>query len=253
VGTNLAFLRALLVDPEVVAGRLDTGLVERHLTELTQDDVPDAILAAAALSRLFALEPHDAPIVDPWEIPDGWRTGGRSPIRFRLSCGARTEEVRVLGRATSSAEVSVGEAAPVAAHANVAGNALLLTYAGHTVRYDHAFAADGALWLGRDGRTWTVHEKAAAATGKQTVTGVGDGVVRSPMPGTVQTVSVTDGEQVKAGQPLLTIEAMKMEHTVTAPFDGVVRGLSVRPGQRVPMDEPLASISSTSTSGVGGQ
>ena len=255
VGTNLAFLRALLVDREVVAGRLDTGLVERHLTELTQDDVPDEILAAAALSRLLALEPRNASIVDPWEIPDGWRTGGRAPIRFRLSCGARIEEVRVLGRASSSAEVSVsvGEAAPVTAHANVAGNTLLLAYAGRTVRYDHALAEDGALWLGRDGRTWTVHEKAAAATGKQTVTGVGDGVVRSPMPGTVQTVSVTDGEQVKAGQPLLTIEAMKMEHTVTAPFDGVVSGLSVRPGQRVPMDEPLASISSTSTSGVGGQ
>jgi acetyl-CoA/propionyl-CoA carboxylase, biotin carboxylase, biotin carboxyl carrier protein len=253
VGTNVAFLRALLVDPEVVAGRLDTGLVERNLTELTQDDVPDEILAAAALARLLALEPHGAPIVDPWEIPDGWRTGGRAPIRFRLSCGARTEEVRVLGRATSSAEVSVGEAAPVTARASVTGNALLLAYAGRTVRYDHAFAEDGALWLGRDGRTWTVHEKAAAATGKQTAAGVGDGIVRSPMPGTVQTVSVTDGEQVKAGQPLLTIEAMKMEHTVTAPFDGVVRGLSARPGQRVSMDEPLAGISSTSTSEVGGQ
>jgi len=253
VGTNLAFLRALLVDPEVVAGRLDTGLVERHLTELTQDDVPDEVLAAAALARLLALEPSDAAIVDPWEIPDGWRPGGQAPIRSRLSCGARTEEVRVLGRATSSAEVSVGESAPVSAHVSVAGNALILTYGGRSIRYDHAFAEDGALWLGRGGRTWTVHEKTAAATGKQAATGAGDGVVRSPMPGTVQTVSVTDGEQVKAGQPLLTIEAMKMEHTVTAPFDGVVSGLTVRPGQRVPMDEPLATISSSSISGVGGQ
>ena len=54
VTTNTAFLRALLSHPDVLAGRLDTGLVERHLGELTAADVPDEVLAAAALAELLA-------------------------------------------------------------------------------------------------------------------------------------------------------------------------------------------------------
>ena len=241
VRTNITFLRTLLGHADVLSGRLDTGLVERHLTDLTQDAVPDEVLAAAALARLLELEP-DSAIVDPWDIPDGWRPAGRAPIRFRLSCGARTEEISVLGRAATSAEVSVAAAEPVTAHVSVIGQSLVLAYAGRTIRYEFVRAADGTLWLGRDGHAWAVREQAVAAAGKQADTGSADGVVRSPMPGTVLTVSVTDGETVKAGQPLLLIEAMKMEHTVTAPCDGVVTGLTARPGQQVPMDEPLASI-----------
>ena len=62
------------------------------------------------------------------------------------------------------------------------------------------------------------------------------------MPGTVLTVNVTEGQEVVFGQPLLIVEAMKMEHTVTAPLDGAVTDLMVKPGQQVVMDETLAVI-----------
>jgi acetyl-CoA/propionyl-CoA carboxylase biotin carboxyl carrier protein len=62
------------------------------------------------------------------------------------------------------------------------------------------------------------------------------------MPGTVLVIKVTAGEQVDEGQPLVIVEAMKMEHTVTAPVAGVVAELPVRTGQAVDMDAVLAVV-----------
>src|SRR4051812_38476228 len=75
LSTNTAFLRALLADDDVVAGRLDTGLIERRGEALTVVAPPSAgVYAAAALYELLEAEPA-GPVVDPWDVPDGWRLG----------------------------------------------------------------------------------------------------------------------------------------------------------------------------------
>jgi acetyl-CoA/propionyl-CoA carboxylase biotin carboxyl carrier protein len=249
VGTNVAFLRDLLSDPDVVAGRLDTGLVERRLAasgDSRGDDAALALaLAAAALARVLALEPA-GPVTDPWDIPDGWRPGERAWTTLRLSPGGGTvAEVRVRGLASAGAEVAVGDGEPVTARASVDpaggdGTDLVLTYGGRTVRF--AYAADGPVtWLGRDGAAWAIGEAPPAAL-RGARAGSADGTIRSPMPGTVLAVHVSLGEAVSAGQPLLVVEAMKMEHTVTAPLDGTVTELTAKAGQQVRMEEPLAVI-----------
>jgi len=63
--------------------------------------------------------------------------------------------------------------------------------------------------------------------------GAGDGAILSPMPGRIIAVAVTEGQEVTAGQPLVTLEAMKMEHVLTAPFDGIVTDLKARTGGQV--------------------
>ena len=299
VGTNVAFLRDLLSDPDVVAGRLDTGLVERrigasdgprdHGANLAGPMGPRAdgeaqpssgisgniglALAAAALARVLALEPA-GPVTDPWDIPDGWRPGERAWTTFRLSPGlspgpGAVTEVRVRGLASAGAEVVVGDGQPVAARAELRpagagggqrgsgqrgggqpgggdaaagqGSDLILTYAGRTVRF--AYAADGPVtWLGRDGAAWAIGEAPPPAL-RGARAGSADGTVRSPMPGTILAVHVTVGDTVSTGQPVLVVEAMKMEHTVTAPVDGVVSELTAKAGQQVRMDETLAVIS----------
>jgi acetyl-CoA/propionyl-CoA carboxylase biotin carboxyl carrier protein len=241
VGTNLAFLRALLTHPDVVAGRLDTGLIERHLRQLTAANVPDEVLAAAALAGLLAREPA-GPVIDPWDIPDGWRPGEPAWTRLRLTCTPRdTTEVRVRGRAGLVAEVAVGDTEPVPARAERHDGELVLSIGGRTVRYAYAEQRGGLLWLGRDGHAWAVREE-PWLTARTAGTQVTDGIVTSPMPGTVLAVHVTEGQEVALGQPLLIVEAMKMEHTVTAPLDGTVTDLMVKPGQQVAMDETLAVV-----------
>jgi len=72
----------------------------------------------------------------------------------------------------------------------------------------------------------------------------GDGAILSPMPGKIIAVDVATGDAVTKGQKLLTLEAMKMEHSLTAPFDGVVAELKVAPGAQVQVEALLARIES---------
>ena len=255
VTTNIAFLRTLLADPDVQAGLLDTTLAERVADRLASPaasghPASDEVLAAAALARLLAREPA-AGVVDPWDIPDGWRVGGRAWTKFRFAIGAgaggsgTVAEVRVQGLASAGAEVAVGDGDPVPARAEFAtaapsGADLLVTYGGRVVRF--AFATDGAtIWLGRGGHAWALTEEEAAPVRGGRAAG-SDGTVRSPMPGTVLAVHVAPGDTVSAGQAVAVVEAMKMEHTVTAPVAGTVAEVAARAGQQVAMDARLAVI-----------
>ncbi|MFL6143654.1 MAG: biotin carboxylase N-terminal domain-containing protein [Labedaea sp.] len=240
VGTNLAFLRALLRDPEVRQGKLDTQLVERRLAELVATDpVPDRVFVAAALDELLSLRPA-GPAVDPWDVPNGWRVDGAAGTAFRLNCGAAQATVRVAG-APEAAMVSVDGRAPQAASARWDGETLVLTHGGRTTRFRRAHdAASDTLWLAADGRSWAVAEHSMLEAESSVVDGGGPLV--SPMPGTVLVVKCATGDRVSAGTPLLVVEAMKMEHTIAAPVDGVVTELNVQAGQQVSLNQPLARV-----------
>lgn len=92
-------------------------------------------------------------------------------------------------------------------------------------------AEKGQVWLLQPWRMDSAHGAA-----------VGDGAILAPMPGRVIAVDVRQGQDVSKGQKLLTLEAMKMEHTLTAPFDGVVTQLEVAAGAQVQVETLLARI-----------
>ncbi|MER6106385.1 acetyl-CoA carboxylase biotin carboxylase subunit [Streptomyces sp. NPDC001832] len=269
VPTNAGFLRRLLAHPAVVAGDLDTGLVEREVAGLVPEGVPEEVYAAAALLRQpspVSTSPVDgSDWVDPFSVASGWRLGG-TPARtvrdFRLpghdpvqvslrSCPAGTElTFGHVGEGAEPPEPATGACGPLAPMpggketarlTEVSRHHLTLELAGVTHTFTHAASPDGT-WLGRDGDTWHVQDhdpvEASLAGGARS----GADTLAAPMPGTVTVVKVAVGDEVAAGQSLLVVEAMKMEHVISAPHAGTVTELDVTAGATVAMDQILAVV-----------
>jgi acetyl-CoA/propionyl-CoA carboxylase biotin carboxyl carrier protein len=223
VQTYAGFLRRLLAHPAVVAGELDTGLVEREVEGLVPGEVPGDVYEAAAAVRLDALIPADSGWTDPFSVPSGWRLGSEpAPLTFDLRVPG-LEPVTHTHRARPGAEVT-----PTRVCVTLDG-------------VHHTFHRAGD-WLGRDGDAWDVrdHDPVAASLAGAARSGVDS--LTAPMPGTVTVVKVAVGDEVAAGQSLLVVEAMKMEHVVSAPHAGTVTELDVTPGTTVAMDQVLAVI-----------
>ncbi|MFI1397635.1 acetyl/propionyl/methylcrotonyl-CoA carboxylase subunit alpha [Streptomyces sp. NPDC020681] len=247
VPTNAGFLRRLLAHPSVVAGELDTGLVERDLASLLPEGVPAEVYAAAALRQHASLG-RDAQgrWADPFGAPSGWRLGGQpawTVHHFRVP-GHDPVSVRVRG-AAQSAQVLVGpadaDAAPEPARLFSGGERLIVELGGVTHTFTHAPSPDGA-WLGRDGDSWHLTDHDPVAASLSGAAHAGADTLAAPMPGTVTVVKVAVGDEVVAGQSLLVVEAMKMEHVISAPHAGTVAELDVTPGTTVAMDQLLAVV-----------
>ncbi|MFF9779595.1 acetyl/propionyl/methylcrotonyl-CoA carboxylase subunit alpha [Streptomyces sp. NPDC013978] len=221
VQTNAGFLRRLLAHPDVVKGELDTGLVERVVDDLVSTAVPEEVYEAAAAVRLEALRPRDEGWTDPFSVPSGWRMGGTGftkPVGFPLRV---QDPVEYVPRGTHT----------------VTDDRVTVTLDG--VRHTFHRAAD---WIGRDGDAWHVRDHDPVAASLAQAAHAGADSLTAPMPGTVTVVKVAVGDEVAAGQSLLVVEAMKMEHVVSAPHAGTVAELDVTPGTTVAMDQVLAVI-----------
>ncbi|MCC5033367.1 ATP-grasp domain-containing protein [Streptomyces sp. WAC 00631] len=218
---------------------------------------------------------------DPFSVPSGWRLGGtpawtphpvgipgHEPVTVHVrgplhAAEIRMEESAVTPPATTAPAGTAAAAGPDGVGPDGAGPdgavrarlvpgsdgpsapgaRLLVEYAGVTHVFHHAPDGAGGHWLGRDGDAWhaTAHDPVAAAL--RGGAGAGQaGALTAPMPGTVTVVKAAVGDAVTAGQSLLVVEAMKMEHVIAAPHDGTVTELDVTPGSTVAMDQVLAVV-----------
>ena len=223
--TSVGYLRQLVTRPEVVAGKLDTGLVER-LGPLPGPMTADGVAATAGMLLVADAAANAASQGEPFGRRDGWRLGGRrAGSHWRLAVGASGEPL----------DVDVPAEWAARAHRIAPGR---FAVDGRGEWY-LAPAAEG-WWIGHGGYAWPVHPVTAA----RSAAGAVDGQLRAPMPGHVLEVVAAVGDAVSSGDPIVVIESMKMELTLSAPADGTLVELTVAAGDAVLSDQALARIDS---------
>jgi len=242
VTTNAALLKALCSHPAFVGGEVDTGFIERHRESLFPKAVPtgDRAFAVATLARLVEWQDVPTPAADPyspWSQQNGfrlldeghdevrWRDGEREiaviarrlrggGLRLELPGGA--QEARVQRQADGRLAIGLGDDTFVATVVRRVAN---------DGGVDYAVFADGESRRLRLVDPLDVTQYEATATG--------EAAVRAPLPGKIIDLRVKAGDTVSKGQPLLVLEAMKMEHTLAAPADGKVKSVRYAVGEQV--------------------
>jgi len=246
VTTNLEFLRLLLALPEVASATMDTELIGRELASLPFARPDDSVFATAAL-LLFA-ERWATAGDSLWTRPSGWRLGDPAPLRYRLAVDGRGDghgeeqpavhAVTVSGTHTA-AVVSVDGAEPVPASVIALDDETAFVSVAGFGRSVVRWASAGLVEFAVGGVSWRVRE--VPPERRLSADAVAVPTISSPMPGSVVQVLVASGDRVEADQPLLIVEAMKMEHVLTAPGAGIAR-IDAAIGDHVERGQVLAAI-----------
>ncbi len=232
VKTNAAFLARLLELPEFRGGDIDTGLIAREVDSLTDREAGDSVNLAAVSWRLEEFEA--ARFAGDINISPtglfGFRLNApRAAARFELVVDGATRVVLAAATSDGDWDISIDDRTqfdPL--------ESLPTTHGPNA-----EFEPDGTILIFEKG---CAHEVSFAPERGGTHHSAHDGEILSPMPGKIIAVEVARGDTVTKGQKLVTLEAMKMEHTLVAPFDGVVAELNAVPGAQVQVEALLVRI-----------
>jgi 3-methylcrotonyl-CoA carboxylase alpha subunit len=232
VKTNAGFLARLCDHADFRSGDVDTGLISRDGNSLTDVSAGDAVNLAAVSWRMEEFEAA--------------RFAGDIQLSPEGLFGFRLNK----NRASAKISMAVNGASKLAVVGVAPNGSWNVTIDGHS-NFDHVerlptthgpnaeHEPNGTILIFERGLAHAVSFSPHYGSGHA---GTHDGDILSPMPGRIIAVEVTAGQSVTKGQKLLTLEAMKMEHTLTAPFDGTVAELNAVAGEQVQVEAPLVRI-----------
>lgn len=249
VTTNIGFLGRIAAHSAFAAGDLDTGFIDHHQAELFLETAPasDRILALACLDVLLRRTAAAANRADsstdpysPWHFASGWRLNCDNHCDLHFVDGENRVTVTVHYRQSGYELELPGGKLLVWGQFNDNGN--VLADLGGT-RIMATVVRHGAdLTIMEQGRSHSlvIFDPSVPDTEED---GAGGGLT-APMPGKVVAVLVKEGDEVEKGAPLMILEAMKMEHTISAPNDGTVSQINYSVGCLVNDGAELLSLDS---------
>jgi acetyl/propionyl-CoA carboxylase alpha subunit len=231
---NIAFLRRVIMHPNHLAGNITTHFIEQH-PELLQEDatLPHLALIAASIAR------HPS---EQTNASGYWRNNPNRPIREKFAY--RDDEYDVLLTPEHGAKmysVQIGESTHQVIVVRLDSNDMALVVDGHRQKVTVIQSEHDNWWVDAMGQCYRLCWLSPLPLPSES-TG-SEGSLRAPMPGKIVTVLVQVGQQVKKGDLLLTLEAMKMEHRIQAPYDGTVVSLRYQAGDSVQVDAILLELS----------
>jgi 3-methylcrotonyl-CoA carboxylase alpha subunit len=247
VVTNRDFLALVAAHPEFASANIDTGFIERHHAALIPErrPAPDPVLAAAAFARLVARDTtaRDATArsgdpFSPWARIDGWRLSGLGHQELLFRDGAEDRKVKASAHAGDWLLQIAAQPLLVGGEYRPDGTLSMML---DGVRRQFTVLTHGleaVVFL--DGESWRLVEidPLAPSAGEDPTAGR----LTAPMPGRVTQLMVEPGSHVRRGEPLMIVEAMKMEHTVAAPADGVVEAVRFAVGDLVEEGAELIAL-----------
>jgi 3-methylcrotonyl-CoA carboxylase alpha subunit len=235
VATNRALLMSVLADKEFRRGAVGTDFLNVRRAKLLFGEPPAAGPDIALGAVWCAAKNTDSNAL--WQDSRGWRLAAPASSTWRFAEGNAVVEVA----ASDEYLVRVSKD-HYAVRVLSRNNQLLLAECQGQRQSISVFDANPVLHLFRDGRHVMLHvERTDDAL--QVAGGTEQGSLLTPLPGTIVAVHVATGQQVARGTPLVTVEAMKMEHTLTAPYDGVVSRIAYGLTDRVQAGATLVELS----------
>ena len=246
VRTNAGFLVRCLEHPRFVEGDVDTGFIgaeePRLLGAGPSENARIAALNLVADNRQFGQKRTREP-ASPWELDAdtgvaGFRLNAAPRAFYRTRLNGDLVEGSVLSNQSGDFTWKIALAGGRSALGR--SNARQIVVDRQVVLGYTAAASDLEGVLFERGDAWAV--AAVSHSGQSSGSPASDGALRAPMPGKIVATPAKPGDIVTKGQPVVVLEAMKMEHALVAPFDGVVGEIGVSVGDQVSADMVLATV-----------
>ena len=247
LNTNVQFLRHVVTSESFAQARLDTALIARETATLfNQENVglpwAAAALVADTLRQEQAAREASSAWKDPWAAGDAWQSHAASTRAFTLEFAGESHLALLRAQRSGALQLDVDGRSAALAFAAQADGGLDITLGSERERLQvyrqgelaHVFMARGATAV------LVVDTLAHAAVAQAEA-----GRLTAPMPGKLLSFAVKAGDQVRRGQPLAVMDAMKMEHTISAPADGRVEELLYAPGDQVVEGAELLRMAAT--------